>query len=226
MAHPRVLVFSKTTGYRHESIPAGVAALRRVAASAGLAVDATEDPSVFTRAELRTYQALVFLQTTGPVLDAAARDAVAGFLTGGGGFLGVHAAILAEPDWSFYRDLLGTEFTGHPDVQRGAVDVLTRDHPATAGLPARWDRVDEWYDFAGRPADVTTLLAADETSYAGATMGQPHPLAWCHERLGGPVFYTALGHTVEAYAEPLFLEHLSGALRYVTFEGPTPGPQT
>ncbi|GAA1745391.1 ThuA domain-containing protein [Luedemannella helvata] len=226
MASPRVLVFSRTTGYRHESIPAGVAALRRVATRAGFAVDATEDPSVFTGADLRTYQAMVFLQTTGPVLDAAARDAVAGFITGGGGFLGVHAAILAEPDWPFYRDLLGAEFTGHPEVQAGVVDVRTRDHPATAGLPPRWERVDEWYDFAARPTGVRTLLAADEASYAGATMGEPHPLAWCHDRLGGRMFYTALGHTVEAYSEPLFLEHLSGALGYVTFEGPTPGPQT
>ncbi|GAA1809782.1 ThuA domain-containing protein [Luedemannella flava] len=220
MATRRILVFSKTTGYRHESIPAGVDALRRVAAGAGFAVDATEDPAVFTVAALRTYSAVVFLQTTGPVLDAARRDAVAGFITGGGGFLGVHAAILAEPDWPFYRELLGTEFVGHPDVQRGVVSVVSADHPATAGLPARWERVDEWYDFAGHPG-MPVLLTVDEGSYAGGGMGDGHPIAWCHSRLGGRMFYTALGHTVEAYSEPEFLAHLAGGLRYVTGEGPT-----
>jgi uncharacterized protein len=208
-----ILVFSATAGYRHDSIPAGIEALRAIGAELGLTVDATEDPGVFTGAGLRTYQAVVFLQATGPLLDAAQRTAVAEFVGGGGGFLGVHAGIIAEPEWPFFRQLFGTEFTDHPEIQSAVVRPVL-DHPATAGLPARWERTDEWYNFAAHPG-MTVLLTVDEDSYSGGTMGAGHPIAWCHDRYGGRMLYTSLGHTIESYAEPAFLAHLAGGLRWV-----------
>jgi uncharacterized protein len=60
------------------------------------------------------------------------------------------------------------------------------------------------------------LLTVDEASYTGGTMGTDHPIAWCHDRLGGRSLYTALGHTDESFAEPAFLRHVSGALRWLT----------
>ncbi|GAA0552745.1 ThuA domain-containing protein [Paractinoplanes ferrugineus] len=210
MTQDRVLVFTRTTGYRHDCIPAAVQAMRELCPAA----EVTEDPDDFTRANLARFAAVVFLNTNGEVLTEAARPALAGFVRAGGGFLGVHSAAATEYDWPFYGELVGAWFDQHPAVQPATVTVADPLHPATAELPAAWDRIDEWYDFRSRP-DARVLLRVDESSYSGGLMGADHPVAWCHERLGGRSFYTALGHTVEAYAEPAFRRHLGEALRWV-----------
>jgi uncharacterized protein len=205
-----ILVFTRTTGYRHDSIPAGVQALRELHG----AVTVTEDPGDFTPARLAGFAAVVFLNTIGDVLTDAGRAALEEYVRGGGGFLGVHAAAATEYGWPFYGELVGAWFDRHPEVQPATVVVSDARHRATEHLPAVWHRVDEWYDFRSRP-DARVLLRVDESSYAGGGMGADHPLAWCHERLGGRSFYTALGHTTEAYAEPAFRSHLRAALHWV-----------
>jgi type 1 glutamine amidotransferase len=200
----RVLVFSKTTGYRHQSIPAGVTAVGEIAAGLGFAVDATEDSAVFTGTGLARYAVVVFLSTSGEVLDEAGKAAFEGYVRGGGNFAGVHAASTTEYGWPFYERLVGAWFDRHPQVQ-----------PATAHLGGTWDWTDEWYDFRTDPtAGVRVLLTVDESTYSGGGMGANHPIAWCHDRLGGRAFYTALGHPSESYAEPAFRSHLAGGIRY------------
>ncbi|MFY1636411.1 ThuA domain-containing protein [Solwaraspora sp. WMMB335] len=210
----QVLVFSRTAGFRHDSIPAGIAAVRDLGAAHGFAVDATEDPAAFTPANLRRYAAVVFLNTTGDVLDDAGQAAFEGYIRDGGGFVGVHAAADTEYDWPFYAELLGAYFAGHPPVQPATVEVLDRAHPATAHLPAEWARTDEWYDYRTRPSDAKVLATLDTGSYTGGGMAPPHPHAWCRGDVGGRVFYTGGGHTSEAYAEPAFRAHLLGGIRY------------
>ena len=207
-----ILAFSRTTGYRHDSIPAGLAALRRL----GHAVTATEDPAALT--ELSGFAAVVFLSTTEDELATdGQRAALERYVRGGGGFVGVHAAASTEYSWPFYGELVGAWFRRHPDIQPARVVVEDAGHPATEHLPPVWERVDEWYDFHTNPrAGVRVLLSVDESSYTGGEMGADHPLAWCHENLGGRSFYTALGHTTESYAEPAFLAHLAGGIRWVT----------
>lgn len=211
----RVLVYTRTTGYRHESIPAGVAALRRID---GLSVDATEDPGVFTADRLAGYRAVVWLSTTGEVLSGPQRDAFAGWVAAGGGWVGVHSAADTERDWPWYGRLVGAWFAGHPPVQPGTVTVADADHPATAHLPARWARTDEWYDYtAVPPPGVRVLLRLDEGSYAGGRMGADHPIAWCHTLAGGRAFYTGGGHTTASYAEPAFVRHLHAGVRWAAY---------
>jgi type 1 glutamine amidotransferase len=202
-----VLVFTRTTGYRHESIPAGVVALGGVA---------TEDPSVFTPESLRRFAAVVFLNTSGEVLTDPGRRAFEEYVRGGGGFVGVHCAAATEEDWPFYRSLVGASFAGHPDVQPATIRVVDSSHPATAHLGPEWHRTDEWYDFHAPPTGVRVLLRLDESSYSGGRMGDDHPLAWCHSVHGGRSFYTALGHTVASYSEPAVRAHLAGAVAWVT----------
>ncbi|MFV2011439.1 MULTISPECIES: ThuA domain-containing protein [unclassified Micromonospora] len=210
----RVLVYSRTTGYRHDSIPAGVEAVRELGAEHGFAVDATEEPTAFTPDNLSRYATVVFLNTTGEVLDDAGRAAFEDYINGGGGFVGVHAAADTEHNWPFYGDLVGAYFAQHPPVQPATVEVVDRTHPATAHLPARWERTDEWYDYRTRPTDARILAELDGTSYTGGQMGRPHPHAWCRTYAGGRTFYTGGGHTVEAYAELAFRTHLLGAIRW------------
>ena len=207
---PRLLVFTRTAGYRHDSIPAGVAALSGLD---GYAVDATEDPTALRAARMSGYAALVFLSTSGEVLDQAGRDALTGYMAAGGAWLGIHAASTTEYDWPWFGDLVGARFDQHPPVQEAAITVEDRDHPATRHLGEQWTKYDEWYAFLGNPRPrVHVLLTVNETSYDGGTMGADHPVAWCHSNVGGRSFYTALGHTTESFAEPAFRRHLSGAL--------------
>jgi type 1 glutamine amidotransferase len=211
----RVLAFTRTTGFRHDSIPDALAALRRIGAENGFAVDATEDPAAFRDANLAAYRAVVFLLTTGDVLDEEGQSAVERFVASGGGWVGVHSASDTEYDWPFYRRLLGEYFAGHPAIQSATVRVEDRAHPATAALPEIWPRTDEWYNFRASPrSEVHVLATLDEGTYSGGSMGADHPIAWCHEVAGGRAIYTAGGHTRESYTEPLFVAHLAGAVRW------------
>ncbi|MGA5258867.1 ThuA domain-containing protein [Streptomyces griseoincarnatus] len=211
MADPALLVFTRTTDYRHESIPAGIAALR---ALGGFGIHAHEDPAALEE-PLDRYAAVVFLSTSGDVLTPAGRERLAAYVEGGGGFVGVHAAACTEYGWPSYGDLLGARFAGHPPVQPGRALVEDHDHPATRHLPPVWEVTDEWYDFRTSPRpSARVLLCADESSYDGGTMGDDHPLAWCRTQGAGRVFYTALGHTVEAYGDPLFRAHLHGGIAW------------
>lgn len=210
MRGPDVLVFTKTAEYRHESIDAGIEAL-----SAGIDLAATEDAGLFTSAILARFRAVVFLNTSGTVLDNEQRGALEEYVRLGGGFVGVHCAAATEYDWPGYGELIGAWFDQHPEVQPATIRVEDRDHPATASLPQTWERVDEWYDFRTNPRPaVRVLLSVDEATYRGGRMGTDHPLAWCRSYGHGRAFYTALGHTVESYAEPELCAHLTGAIQW------------
>lgn len=214
---PRILVYTRTVGFRHDSIEAGVAALTRLSQARGWDLQATEDPTSFHRERLDVLDIVIFLNTNGRVLDERGRDALREFMQKGRGFVGIHGATATETDWPWYRALVGATFTTHPAIQPGVVRVEDPDHPATRDLPAAWRRTDEWYAFDANPRDGTrVLLTVDETSYdpgAGA-MGGDHPVAWCHAIDGGRAFYTALGHTAESYTEALYLAHLAGGMRW------------
>lgn len=216
-----ILVYTRTAGFRHDSISAGVTALTELAGGLSLTALATEDPSAFTPGGLRHYRAVVFLSTTGEVLDDRGREALRDYLSHGGGWMGVHSASGTEYDWPYYGDLVGARFAGHPPLSRATVDVADRDHDATAHLGPRWTLDDEWYNFRSQPpTSARILLTIDERQYAGGTMGAVHPLAWCRDFGGGRSFYTALGHTDDAYTDPAFRRHLLGGLRYVAGMAP------
>jgi cytochrome c len=208
-----VLVFSKTAAFRHDSIADGVAAIRALGAAHGFAVDASEDAGRFNAAILARYKVVVFLLTTGDILDAGQKLALQRYVEGGGGFVGIHSASDTEHHWPWYGRLVGTWFASHPRIQRAAVRVEDPNHPSTRGLPHHWERTDEWYNFVGNPRGAVHVLASvDEASYAGGTMGPDHPIAWCHGVAAGRSWYTAMGHTRESYAEPLFRLHLLGGI--------------
>jgi type 1 glutamine amidotransferase len=214
---PRILLFTKTSAFRHDSIPAAVAAIRELGKANGLTVDATEDSAAFTDTNLARYDAVVFLLTTGDVLDASQQQAFERYIRRGGGFAGVHSAADTEYGWPWYGGLVGAYFKSHPQVQRATVRVADRRNPSTAGLPRAWARTDEWYNFARNPRrSVHVLARLDETSYSPGpgAMGADHPIAWWHSYQGGRAWYTAGGHTGESYAEPLFRRHLLGGIRY------------
>ncbi len=206
----KVLVFSKTAGYRHDSIPAGIKAIKELGASTQVFnVDASEDASLITADNLSQYSVVVFLQTSGNFLGQEQLSGLRSFVRGGGGFVGIHCAAAGMSDDPWHGELIGAVFTDHPPPQTGAIAVENRDHPIVSGLPARWHWFDEWYNFSANPRDkVTVLLSIDEQCYGGGKMGDGHPLAWCREFDGGRTFYTSLGHFDEAYEVAEFKSHL------------------
>jgi type 1 glutamine amidotransferase len=216
----RVLVFSKTTGFRHDSIPDGIAAIQKLGHDNGFQVDATEDDTQFTDANLAKYKAVVFLSTTGdPVTTPEEKAAFQRYIESGGGYLGVHAAADSGYDWAWYGGLVGAYFRDHPAIQQALVRVAGHGTAATRDLPTKWWRTDEWYNFRTNPRSAVRVLATmDESTYnpvgyTGGSMGADHPMAWCHRYDGGRAVYTALGHTKASYTETLFLKHLLGSIK-------------
>ncbi|MBA4149149.1 MAG: ThuA domain-containing protein [Verrucomicrobia bacterium] len=211
----KILVFSKTAGFRHSSIPNGIAAIQSLGSTNGFTVDATEDATEFTDANLQNYKAVVFLSTTGDVLNNTQQGAFERYIQAGGGYAGIHAASDTEYGWPWYGQLVGAYFAGHPNVQQATIKVADRTHPSTSFLSSRWIRTDEWYYFSSNPRGKVHVLATlDETTYSGGGMGADHPIIWCHEFDGGRAWYTGGGHTEASFAEPLFRQHLLGGIEY------------
>ena len=215
----RILVFTKTEGYRHNSIEEGVEAVKKLGTANNFQVDHTEDAGLFLEENLRAYKAVVFLNTTMDVLDQKQQNDFERYIQAGGGFVGVHAAADTEYDWPWYGKLVGAYFESHPNnpnVRKGTFRILDKNHPATDSLPDVWEREDEFYNFKSINPDIHVLVDIDENSYEGGTNGDNHPMVWYHDFDGGRSFYTALGHTEESYSEPLFLDHLLGGIMYAS----------
>ena len=221
-----VLVFSKTVGFRHGSIDEGIALVQQLGAANGFSVDTTEDANDFNVPNLAQYRAVVWLNTTGNVLDVPQQDAFESFIQGGGGDGGVHSAPDTEYGWPWYGQLVGGDawFLNHPAIQSATLDVVDALHSSTTHLPSSFTFVDEWYNFQNDPtASVNVLLTIDETTYSGGSMGPGHPISWNHTFDGGRAWYTAMGHRDETYAAPDFQKHLLGGILWAAGAA-EPGP--
>ncbi len=215
MAGKRILVFSKTAGFRHASIPAGKLALMKLGSENGFAVDTTENSDAFQEANLKKYNAVVFLSTTGTILDAAQKAAFERYIQSGGGYVGIHAAADTEYDWPWYNQLVGAYFLSHPKQQNAEIEVLDQNHPSTKMLPKRWKRYDEWYNYKSIVPEIKVLGNLDEKSYEGGKNGENHPFIWHRDFDGGKSFYTGGGHTDESFSDSLFLQHILGGIQSV-----------
>jgi cytochrome c len=215
---PRILVFSKTNGFYHESIPTGIAAIQKLGKENGFEVDTTKDAGMFTDNQLKKYSAVVFLSTTKNVLNADQQVAFERYIQAGGGYAGIHAAADTEYEWPWYNRLVGAYFQSHPAIQPAAINIIDTAHLSMKGLPARWERTDEWYNYKSIYAGIHVLAELDEQTYDGGEHGAHHPIAWYHAYDGGRSFYTGGGHTPESFSEPLFLKHLLGGIRYAMGE--------
>jgi type 1 glutamine amidotransferase len=221
------LIFSKTAAFRHtECIPQGTVAIAQMAARGGFEVDATENAAAFTDANLADYDVVIFLCTTGDVLNAAQQSAFERYIRAGGGYAGIHSASDTEYDWAWYGGLVGAYFRDHPGSVNPQFQVATmivedRHTAATRRLGRTWTREEEWYNFRTNPRDnVHVLLSVDESTYdprgysvPGGSPGMgDHPISWCQPYDGGRAFYTALGHKGVYWEEPLLLSHVLGGI--------------
>ncbi len=235
---PALLLFSKTNGFRHDSIPAGVAALSQLAAERGWSLFHTENAAVHRPELLSRFAAVIWLSASGDNLLEDQEAALRAYVEAGGGFLGLHGTggdFYYAWDW-FPRELLRAQFTGHPmnpQFQEATLVVEDPSHPATRELPERWEHLEEWYSFERSPRERVHVLArVEESSYqpeirglwllnADLRMGEDHPVVWCHCTGQGRVLYSALGHRDEAWSDPSHRALLAGAIGWVAgLEGP------
>ncbi|HSC55534.1 MAG TPA: ThuA domain-containing protein [Phnomibacter sp.] len=216
LKHKKILVFSKTVGFRHASIANGKEMFLEIAGSEKFKADTTEDATVFNAKNLKQYDVVVFMNTTMDVLNAEQQQAFQDFIRSGKSFLGIHAASDTEYEWPWYNKLVGAYFVSHPKPQKASYINLDSLNPATTLFPTVFTRFEEIYNFKSLQKDILHfVLAVDETSYTGGTMPDFHPMAWCHAFDGGKAFYTALGHHPETYTDPEFRQHILGALRWL-----------
>ena len=230
-----MLVFSKTAGFRHDSIPQGIAAIQKLGTENGFTVDATEDATAFTDANLAQYDVIVFMSTTGDILNTDQQKAFERYMHAGGGFAGVHAASDTEYTWPYYGQMLGGYFRNHPNgTPQATIRIEDADEPSTTGIPAAWVRNDEWYnfqkpnnpvvngnqpnipDYSPRTSGVHVLATVDESTYDevdDSAAADDHPIAWCSNFDGGRAWYTGIGHTQATFSEPDALKHLLGGLK-------------
>jgi len=214
---PKILVFCKTAGFHHNSIAAGIVAIQKLGQENNFAVDTTTDSTKFNKKNLKQYDAVVFLSTTGNVLGDEEQAAFEQYIRSGKGYVGVHAATDTEYDWPWYTKLVGAQFKSHPKQQMATFDVLDSTFGATSHLPRVWKRFDELYNFKSpqwQDKDFHILITIDESSYTGGENGSFHPMSWYHSYDGGRAFYTELGHTDESYQDQLYLKHLLGGIKY------------
>jgi cytochrome c len=218
---PKVLIFSKTAGFYHESIPDGIAAIMKLGEENGFSVDTTTNSALINEENLQQYAAVIWLSTTGDVLNHYQEADFERYIQAGGGYVGIHAATDTEYHWGWYNRLAGAYFWNHPgmgdphpNVQDGSINVTDRTHSTTRFLPEIWNRRDEWYSFKQMNPDVNVLMDIDEHSYQGGYAMGHHPVAWYHDFDGGRAFYTAGGHTTESFQEELFLKHILEGIKY------------
>jgi type 1 glutamine amidotransferase len=219
----KVLVFSKTTQFRHHSgIAAGSKAIQQLGKENNFAVEVTEDAQVFTPDNLKKFGAVIFLSTTGDVLNDQQQQAFEKYIKAGGGFVGIHASADTEYNWPWYGELNGAYFGSHPPGQQEALfRVVDQNNIATRHLPREWRKTDELYNFKWIAEGLKVLITIDENSYNGGKNGDYHPMSWYRNFDGGRAFYTALGHDEKTFADPLFLKHLLGGIEYAMGAKPT-----
>ena len=212
----KVLVFSKTAGFRHGSaITAGKKVIRQLGQENNFGVDTTENAAAFTPENLKQYAAVIFLCTTGNVLNDEQQRAFEQYIRSGSGYVGIHSATDTEYDWPWYGELVGAYFKSHPPGQQEAVfKIVDGTHQATSHLPQTWKKKDELYNFKWIGLDLKILITIDENSYKGGENGEFHPMSWYHNFDGGKAFYTALGHDKSSFEDPLYVQHLLGGIQY------------
>lgn len=209
----RALVFSKTKGFRHQSIPDGVMAIKKLSRENVFDMHSTEDADYITDKNLANFDVIILMSTTGTIFNEEQKAVIQRFVQSGKGIVGIHSATDTEYDWPWYTKLIGAQFMNHPHQQTLKLNVINREHPSTYHLPAKWVWTDELYAFKNFNPDVTVLITADERTYdPKGGMGEFHPMSWTHEYDGGRIFYTALGHTDESFLDDNFLKHILGGI--------------
>jgi len=213
----QVLLFTKSISYpnRHNSISDGVEMFQELSSKNSFGLTWTDDAAIFDdTSRLNNMDVIVFLNTSGIILNESQKKAFQDYIHNGGNFVGIHSASYTfVNDWPWYAKLLGAWWNRHPGIHTAVVKVENANHPSTVHLPSSWIITEEWFNFQNISDKINVLLTVNEKTYPGGKMPNYHPIAWYQDNFeGGRSFFTLLGHTEEIYHDPLYQQHITGAL--------------
>ncbi len=219
LKRPAILILTKANGWRHDNMPAAAVAVTAIARKHHWPVYDTANAAVFNAEQLKRFDVVVLNNTTGDLFTPEQREAFKAWIENGGRVVALHGAGgTNDLPWTWYvDDAIGAGFKGHPKIQDGVVHVEDPAHPAMRDLPVTWPRNEEWYSFDRDPRGpgVHVLVTVDERTYDPTDrlrMGADHPIVWTKCVGKGGVFFSALGHQIPDWSEPVFLSHIEGAL--------------
>lgn len=227
----KVLIYTKNgKGFVHDNIAHSVEVISKMCRDNNIEVYSTDDPSHFTEDNLKEYSALIFSNTNNKTFDTDEQKlALQRYIQAGGSFVGIHVASGSERDWPWFGKMVGGRFKRHPKRQNFDVKVLDKTHESTNFLPDPYKReMDECYFMDNLNPDMHVLLAADLRTikdekmkeFPGNTFGNYFPLAWYHDFDGGHQWYSALGHKIEHYNDPIFQKHILGGIQWAINKRP------
>lgn len=224
----KAFLVTKTMGWQHASGHYGVEALKKMADRNNFELVIQEDHNAINDKNLEQYQVIIFLNTTGNILDSAQQKAIERFIQKGKGFVGIHSASDTEYDWPWYNELVGRMFYIHPVIQTARLQVIDENFPGMKTFKTGQLWTDEWYQFGPEKSNnLKYILSVDEKTFnpkvqwgekKAEGMGSFHPISWYHNFDGGRAFYTALGHLPAIYTDQQFLDHLFGGIYWAALE--------
>ena len=211
----KVLIFTKTEAYRHESIAAGVQTITDIAHKLGFETIHTESSAIFNPTQLSQVAAVVFLNTTGNILEEKQRKALTEYMIMGGSFMGVHSAADTETDWEWYIDHIGGQYAKHDKLKESFLHLIKDTLMINNGLAETYARADEWYSFVNLNPENYILIERQKCMESDTSVSKMAPVAWVKKSENGKVFYTGIGHTSESYQEPFVVNHLTNGMKYL-----------
>lgn len=229
LAKPKVLVFSKigawrnpahtVTGYFHKSISAGREMLTKMAADHNFEVVFTDSSTLFTDQGLAPFDAIIFLNPNGYILNENEREAFQKYMRSGKGYVGIHAAANCELDWPWYMKLTCAYETGvNANNVEGTVVLQNETHASVKNLPKTFSVKDEWLKYnldvrSLNDSNIKLLAVVNEDCYKpGVT--STHSISWYHQYDGGRVWYTGFGHQAPVFSDPNVIENIWGGIQY------------
>jgi type 1 glutamine amidotransferase len=219
----QVLLFTKSLDFHHLSIQNGVSMFKELSQDNHFGLTWTEQSDFFdNQDQLNSMDVIVFMNTSGDILNDNQRVALQEYMRQGGNFVAIHSASFTMMEWPWYIELVGGVWNRHPNpgIWTGVINNEKADHPSAFHLPEKWLVTEEWYNYLEVSDNIEVVLSVDETTYPGGKMPGYHPIAWYQENFeGGRSFHTGLGHPEGIYDEPWFRQHILGAVWWAATGG-------
>ncbi len=236
----KILVFSRCEGFIHKSIPYGKEALAIMASKTGaFSVEFNDDYEVFSEKNLKSYDAILFNNTTGLTPDKEQQEAIMHFIKSGKGIIGIHGATDNFQKWHEGLCMMGGVFAGHPWNAKGTYPFKLDDaeHPVNDVFNGKgfWfnDEIYQYKPDSYQGAEQLRILVSmdmsheegfkpllnhkkkKDPSFTQEQAQQAHiPVSWLRPVGKGRLFYTNFGHHSKTYWNPNINRHLLDGIQY------------
>jgi type 1 glutamine amidotransferase len=213
----KMLIYSITKAFKHDSIPQGVQMLKDIGVEQGFETVVAADNSDITLEGLSKYEIVFFMNSTGDIFNPTEQQAYEDWMTTkNGAFGGTHSATDTENGWEFYSEVTGQYYDLHDNCCAAAQlqwQPAALEHVAVKGLPSPWNRSDEWYKF-NRAGQWSTKAGFTILSTVTTDGGGTRPVSFVREYGNFRSFYTSLGHQGSAFQDADVKKHIARGIMW------------